>query len=131
MDRRQFVQLGLGAVAATAASGWAADRDTSESTSKINPKELSASEFHSARKFINTDQGRIAYVDRGKGPGALFLHGFPLNSFQWRGVIPRLSEHRRCIAPDFMGLGYTEVAKGQSVAPASQVAMIAQLLDKL
>jgi haloalkane dehalogenase len=131
MDRRQFLQLGAGAVAMTAVSGWAAQRDTSKPISKMDPKELSASEFHSTRKFTKTDHGRIAYIDRGKGPGALFLHGFPLNSFQWRGVIPRLSERRRCIAPDFLGLGYTEVAKGQSVAPCSQVAMIAQLLDKL
>jgi haloalkane dehalogenase len=115
----------------TAVSGWATRRDTSRSTSTTTPRDLSASEFHLARKFIKTDQGRIACIDKGKGPGALFLHGFPLNSFQWRGVIPRLSEHRRCIAPDFLGLGFTEVAKGQSVAPSSQVAMIAQLLNKL
>ncbi len=131
MDRRQFLQLGAGTVAMTVGNSWASRRDTSTSTSMTSSRELSASEFHSARRFIKTDQGRIAYIEKGKGPGALFLHGFPLNSFQWRGVIPRLSEHRRCVAPDFLGLGYTEVAKGQSVAPSSQVAMISQLLDKL
>ena len=26
-------------------------------------------------------QGRIAYLDVGEGPAALFLHGFPLNGF--------------------------------------------------
>jgi pimeloyl-ACP methyl ester carboxylesterase len=70
-------------------------------------------------------------MDRGKGPAALFLHGFPLNSFQWRGVLNELSAHRRCIAPDFLGLGYTEVAEGQSVAPAAQAGMLAALLDAL
>jgi pimeloyl-ACP methyl ester carboxylesterase len=88
-------------------------------------------EFRSTRKFINTDQGRIAYVDRGEGPAALFLHGFPLNSFQWRGVIPQLSATRRCVAPDLLALGYSEVAAGQSVAPHAQVDMLAQLLNKL
>src|SRR5512147_1380639 len=131
MDRRQFLQLSAGATATTAVNGWATRRDTSRSTSTTSLRDLSTSEFHAARKFIKTHQGRIACIDRGKGPGALFLHGFPLNSFQWRGVIPRLSGYRRCIAPDFLGLGYTEVAKGQSVGPGSQVAMIAQLLDKL
>jgi pimeloyl-ACP methyl ester carboxylesterase len=92
---------------------------------------MSAAEFHSAQKFISTDQGRISFLDIGDGPTALFLHGFPLNSFQWRGVIPELSMIRRCIAPDFLGLGYTEVAKGQSVDPKAQVAMLTQLLDKL
>src|SRR5262249_7927071 len=50
---------------------------------------------------------------------------------QWRGVIPRLSGMRRCIAPDFLALGYTEVADGQSVAPLAQVDMLVQLLDRL
>ena len=35
------------------------------------------------------------------------------------------------MAPDFLALGYTEVAKGQSVSPDSQAAMIATFLDKL
>jgi pimeloyl-ACP methyl ester carboxylesterase len=61
----------------------------------------------------------------------LFLHGFPLNSFQWRGAIERLSPYRRCIAPDMLGLGYTEVVPGQSVAPDAQVEMLAELLDTL
>jgi haloalkane dehalogenase len=131
MDRRQFLQLSAGVAAMTAVNGWATRRDASRSISTTSSRDLSASEFHSARKFIKTDQGRIAYVEKGKGAGALFLHGFPLNSFQWRGVIPILAAHRRCIAPDFLALGYTEVAQGQSVAPSSQVAMITELLEKL
>lgn len=59
-------------------------------------------------------------VERGSGDAALFLHGIPLNGFQWRGVLERLSVHRRCIAPDFLGLGYTRVAGGRSLAPAAQ-----------
>ena len=31
--------------------------------------------------------GDIAYVERGRGEAALFLHGFPLNGFQWRGAL--------------------------------------------
>ncbi len=129
MDRRNFVRLSAGAVAITTLN--ASSRHALGSPSTVGSKEMSASEFHSARKFITTDQGRIAYIDRGKGPGALFLHGFPLNSFQWRGVIPQLSTMRRCIAPDLLGLGHTEVADGQSIAPHAQVAMLVQLLDKL
>src|SRR5262249_26687826 len=75
--------------------------------------------------------GRIAYVERGAGKAALFLHGFPLNGFQWRGALARLSTGRRCVAPDFLGLGYTEVASGQSMAPAAQVEMLVTLLDTL
>ena len=76
--------------------------------------------------------GKIAYVERGSGDAALFLHGFPLSSFQWRGAFDRLSgERRRCVAADFLGLGFTEVAPGQSCAPSAQVEMLAALLDSL
>lgn len=92
---------------------------------------MSATEFHSARKFMPVDQGRISFLDIGSGPAALFLHGFPLNSFQWRSAIPQLSRVRRCIAPDFLALGYTEVAQDQSVGPVAQVDMLEQLLEKL
>jgi haloalkane dehalogenase len=129
MDRRKFLHLSAGTLAATTLN--ASRLHAFRSSSKSGSKEMTVPEFHSGRKLMTTDQGRIAYVDRGEGSGALFLHGFPLNSFQWRGVIPQLSTLRRCIAPDFLGLGYTEVADGQSVAPEAQVAMLVQLLDKL
>jgi len=84
-----------------------------------------------SRRFASTALGRIAYFERGSGDTALFLHGFPLSGYQWRGALERLSPHRRCVAPDFLGLGRTEVARGQSVAPDAQVSMIAALLDTL
>src|SRR5215469_14795135 len=130
MDRRGFIKACSGAIAMVALSGCERQHEEAKSKS-AGAKEITAAEFHSTRKFVSTDQGRIAYVERGNGPAAIFLHGFPLNSFQWRGVIPRLSGMRRCIAPDFLALGYTEVADGQSVAPLAQVDMLVQLLDRL
>lgn len=87
--------------------------------------------YNQERRFLDTRFGRIAYIDRGKGRPTLFLHGFPLSSFQWRGVIDRLADSRRCLAPDTMGLGYTEVAEGQGVTPADQVRMLSAFLDQL
>lgn len=90
-----------------------------------------AQRYHRERKYARTRYGRIAYVERGRGATVLLLHGFPLNGFQWRGVIRRLSAQRRCLAPDFMGLGFTEVASGQSVSPGAQADMLAAFLDSL
>jgi haloalkane dehalogenase len=92
---------------------------------------MDAAQFHASRRFARTSFGDIAYVERGHGDVALFLHGFPLNGFQWRGALDRLSSYRRCVAPDLMGLGYTHVAPGQSVAPTAQTAMLAAFLDAL
>ncbi|AXC12178.1 Hydrolase [Acidisarcina polymorpha] len=90
-------------------------------------------EWYSAnRRFATLPMGRIAYLERGHGPrAALFLHGFPLNSFQWRGALERLSPYRRCIAPDLMGMGYSEGSDEQDITPATQVEMLASLLDYL
>lgn len=92
---------------------------------------LAAARFHTERRRLQTRFGDIAYTDRGEGPAALFLHGFPLNGFQWRGIIDRLENVRRCIAPDSLGLGFTHVAPGQGVAPADQVDMLIELMDRL
>ena len=118
MDRREFLGVAVSVVAASALA-----RCVSLVTD--------AASFHASRRFLDMRFGRIAYVERGSGDAALFLHGLPLNSFQWRGAIDRLSPDRRCIAADFLGLGYTEVAEGQSVAPDAQVAMLVELMDKL
>jgi haloalkane dehalogenase len=123
--------MSLGTVVTGALSGC--KRALAPVTSKrpAGLKSITASEYQATRKFVRISHGSIAYMDRGKGPAALFLHGFPLNSFQWRGVLNELSAQRRCIAPDFLGLGYTEVAEGQSVAPTAQANMLAALLDTL
>jgi haloalkane dehalogenase len=120
MQRRDFVVLTSGSLiapvllsSATAASGT----------------RVSAAEFGADRRFVATRFGRIAHVDRGRGDAALFLHGLPLNGFQWRDSIVALSADRRCLAPDFLGLGYTEVAAGQSVGPLDQMAMLLAFLD--
>ena len=127
MNRRKFVALAAGTLATGALTGIpSAMGATAEAGGTLD-----AAAYRAARRLLDTAFGKIAYVERGSGDAALFLHGFPLNGFQWRGAIERLSPHRRCVAPDFMGLGYTQVAEGQSVAPAAQVEMLAALLDKL
>ena len=130
MDRRKFLRLSTSVTAAGMIQSHAAPLLNSVNA-KSRPRDMTAVEFHAARRFVRTAQGRIAYFERGTGPVALFLHGFPLNSFQLRGVIPWLAQDRRCIAPDCLALGYTEVASGQSVTPAVQVDMLAELLGKL
>jgi pimeloyl-ACP methyl ester carboxylesterase len=88
-------------------------------------------EFHSLRKFAATPKARVAYLERGSGPVALMLHAFPLCSFQWRDVIEDLAPVRRCLAPDMMGLGYSEVVPGSDVSFTAQAATIARFLDAL
>ncbi len=92
---------------------------------------MDAETFHARRRFAETPSGRIAYVEQGRGPAAVFLHGVPLNGFHWRHVIDAVGDLRRCIALDLMGLGYTEIRPDQDVSFTAQARMVAQLCDAL
>ncbi len=129
MHRREFITVTAGAVAGGALGCAAHGAGARVAVSVSTP--IDAAAFHASRRFAGTVFGRIAYVERGGGPAALFVHGLPLNGFQWRGALERLSPYRRCIAPDVMGLGYSEVPEGQSLAPEAQADMLAALLDRL
>src|SRR5262249_14317299 len=87
--------------------------------------------FHARRRFAETASGRIAYIEDGEGPVALFVHGVPLNGYHWRHVIDRVKHRRRCIAIDLMGLGFTEISPSRDVAFTAQAHMIAEVLDAL
>ncbi len=121
MKRRDFLTITSGTMLALA----------------MKPRSLSASpaseaaSWHKARKFVDLPFGRVAYVEKGEGPAALFIHGWSLNGYQWRGALDRLHTERRCIAPDMMSMGWTETPDEQQISPTTQAAMLGQLLDKL
>jgi haloalkane dehalogenase len=66
--------------------------------------------------FAQLSYGDVAYVDRGIGPVALFIHGFPLYGFQWRDCVTALADFdRRCIVPDMLAMGRTRVKADRGV----------------
>ncbi|TSC34341.1 alpha/beta hydrolase [Corallococcus sp. Z5C101001] len=132
MRRRQFLHWTGAAFAASVVGACASHVDAGHGAVGLAPSPCSAAEaFRAARRFADLSFGQIAYVERGVGDAALFLHGAPLNGFQWRGAMERLSAHRRCVAPDFMGLGYSRIPERQSLAADAQAAMLVALLDAL
>lgn len=123
MQRREFLHT-TATLAGAALAGCTVFRNP-----RGRPTVLNAAAFHAERRFQDTQFGRIAYVERGSGPAALFIHGYPLNGFQWRGAMERLSSLRRCLAPDLLGLGYSVVPEDQDLAPRTQAEMLLALLD--
>jgi haloalkane dehalogenase len=121
MKRRDFLTITSGTMLALAVK---------PRLSSASPASEAAS-WHKARKFVDLPFGRVAYVEKGEGPAALFIHGWSLNGYQWRGALDRLHTQRRCIAPDMMSMGWTETPDAQEISPATQAAMLGQLLDKL
>lgn len=51
---------------------------------------------------------KMAYVEEGEGDPIVFLHGNPTSSYLWRNIIPWLTPHGRCIAPDLIGMGASD-----------------------
>lgn len=47
----------------------------------------------------------LAYEDRGAGPLAMFVHGFPLDHRMWLAQLDALADMRRCVAMDLRGYG--------------------------
>jgi haloalkane dehalogenase len=70
----------------------------------VNAPAISAADPHERRRVKVLDS-EMAYVDVGRGDPIVFLHGNPTSSYLWRNVIPHVSGHGRCLAPDLIGMG--------------------------
>ncbi|MGB4777666.1 alpha/beta fold hydrolase [Microbacterium sp.] len=80
---------------------------------------------------LEWDGHRIHYVDQGRGPALLMLHGNPTWSFVWRDVIGRLSDRFRCIAPDLPGFGLSEAPSGFDGRPESIAEVLTGFVEEL
>lgn len=60
-------------------------------------------------KFIEVDEFRIHYLERGIGKPVFMMHGNPTWSFLYRNIMLNLDpEIYRCIVPDLVGLGFSQ-----------------------
>lgn len=92
---------------------------------------MNQADFTAARKWAKTSHGEIAYVEKGDGPAALFVHGVFLNGYLWRESLDALSDVRRCIALDLLGHGATKTPASVDPSFPAQAAMIGEFLDAL
>lgn len=53
------------------------------------------------RKEIDLPAGRIRYREAGEGPAIVFVHGYLVDGRLWDGVVDRLADRFRCLAPDW------------------------------
>ncbi len=59
--------------------------------------------------YFETGDFRMHYVDEGHGEPVVLVHGDPTWGYMYREFIPELSKNHRCIVPDHMGMGKSEV----------------------
>lgn len=85
----------------------------------------------SAKKFVETQFGSMAYLDCGAGEATVMIHGLGQSAYFWRHQLSEFSKDRRCIAVDMMAHGQTETHAGQDVSFREQAKMILEALSAL
>jgi haloacetate dehalogenase len=81
-------------------------------------------------KRIATSGAEIAFVQGGKGPPLLLVHGYPQNHTIWHKVAPRLAERFTLVIPDLRGYGASsKPASDADHMPYSKRAMALDLVE--
>ena len=102
VTRRALGELVVGGVSAIGLGGIGVTRAQSITTT-AEPE----GPDHLPRRRIKVLDTEVSYIDTGNGEPVVFLHGNPTWSYQWRNIIPYVSPHRRCLAPDLVGMGWS------------------------
>jgi pimeloyl-ACP methyl ester carboxylesterase len=50
----------------------------------------------------------VFYRNEGSGPPLLLIHGYPFNTWDWARIWPTLTERFTVIAPDMLGMGFSD-----------------------
>jgi pimeloyl-ACP methyl ester carboxylesterase len=116
-----------GAVAATAVAGaatalWVLHR--ARKAERDNPP---------LGRFIEVDGIRLHFIDKGKGPVVVLLHGnaVQLQDFIGCGLIDRLAEHHRVIAFDRPGFGHSLRPRDRLWTAQAQAAVLRRALAQI
>lgn len=86
-----------------------------------------------AGSFITVDGVKLHYLERGKGPVLVLLHGNGVDATDWEhsGLLDAAAEHYRVIAFDRPGFGYSERPRGTVWTPDRQARLLHHALQEL
>ncbi|PCJ82559.1 MAG: alpha/beta hydrolase [Bacteroidetes bacterium] len=88
--------------------------------------------FPFKNNFLTLANGiNVHYIDEGKGPILLMLHGNPTWSFLYRKMIAALKEDFRVIAPDYPGFGLSPSPSNYDFLPSTHSAVIEEFINIL
>jgi cis-3-alkyl-4-acyloxetan-2-one decarboxylase len=87
-----------------------------------------------ASHWLSLAERRMHYLDEGDGDDSqhtlLFVHGNPTWSFHWRRLILALRNGYRCVAPDHLGCGLSEL-QPRPLRMADHIDNLLRLIDAL
>jgi len=84
------------------------------------------------RREIELPAGTIRYREAGAGKPVVFVHGYLVDGRLWSGVVDRLSDRFRCIAPDWpIGSQQVAMKPDADLTPYGIARLIADFLEAL
>lgn len=99
----------------------------------MQTEQITYERFRESQKSFQSQEGKIAYIDRGEGPVILLLHGVPTSGWLYRKMIdPLVAAGYRVIAPDMLGFGSSDSPKGYEIySEHMHAARLLALMDSL
>jgi pimeloyl-ACP methyl ester carboxylesterase len=90
-------------------------------------------QYPPAGRFIEVDGVRLHYVEKGKGPVVVLLHGNGTRAedFSGSGVLDRLAVDHRVVAFDRPGYGFSERPKNRTWTPERQADLVIRALERM
>jgi pimeloyl-ACP methyl ester carboxylesterase len=84
------------------------------------------------RHEVALPAGTVRYREAGEGKPVVFVHGYLVDGRLWDGVVDRLSDRCRCLAPDWpIGAQQVAMKPGADLTPYGIAATIAAFLEAL
>jgi pimeloyl-ACP methyl ester carboxylesterase len=93
---------------------------------------VAAGDSERVSRQVDLPAGTIRYREAGKGRPIVFVHGYLVDSRLWDGVVERLSDRFRCIAPDWpLGAHRAPMRPDADLSPPGIAALIDSFLVAL
>ncbi|NND13740.1 MAG: alpha/beta fold hydrolase [Acidimicrobiia bacterium] len=80
---------------------------------------------------LSVNNQSLHYIERGEGPLAMLIHGYPLNHTMWLEQLAALSDIRRVIAVDLRGFGHSAPTGASPVSIDDYAADVSELVAAL
>lgn len=84
-----------------------------------------------AHRYMETEEGRLHYIEEGSGRPIIFVHGTPTWSFLYRHLVADLAQDYRCIALDHLGFGLSDKPASGAYHPRDHSRRLAAFIDHL
>jgi haloalkane dehalogenase len=95
------------------------------------PFDVDPSEYPFQDHWFPIRDGHMHFVDEGRGPAVLLLHGNPTWSYLYRDVIRELRSECRLVAPDYPGFGMSQAPSEYRFTPMEHATAVADLVAHL